>query len=82
MAILKSVNVMRGPGSNANAPYPASYIATLVSEDMKYHAITGDIPGANSKITVTVQNGRTLNRRDVYYVNQTVAQLDLLIIAG
>lgn len=82
MAILKSVIVMRGPGSNANLPYPASYVATIVSEELRYQGISTDIPGVNSKVTVQILNGRTLNRTQVYYVNQTTTQLDALIIAG
>lgn len=82
MAILKSVHVMRGPGTNANLPYPTSGIETIVGETLSYKAITGDIPGVNSVIRVRLANGRNLIRTNVYYVNETVAQLDALIIAG
>lgn len=75
-----SVTIMASSGPNSgnsrNAPYPASYVGLIgtgtVANVLPY---TGGQPGVNSVIRCRYPGGRTLNYKNTFYVNQTVAQI-------
>ena len=83
MANVIQVTVMRGPGTSANAPYPASYVALIGTNTIsRVEAYTAAVQsGVNSIIRVRYNNNRSLIYKGTYYVNETVAALKTAINA-
>lgn len=82
MAVTIQVTVMRGPGTSANAPYPASFIADLATNTIsRVEAYIGPQSGVNGIIRVRYNNERSLVYKGTYYVNETLATLHTRINA-